>query len=412
MGWLSRLFNAQGSAVGEVTTGELTLEELTGLLGLAHQSSSGEKVTPDAAIKVATVYRCVDLIAGGIKSLPFKVFERIGDAHQDTDHEYNWLFNERANAEMSSADAWQYLMVAKFFYGDGYAELLRARYRNSRIVGWRPLHPNKVEPFRDKPGGTKYYRVTREDGSQDILDVADVIQLTSLGYDGLTSPSPITYAAREAVGNAVAAQKWSGKFFHEGATFDYALKTAARLNESQLKDLRASLAAKANGSRAPLILSGGLEPAQLSINPKDAEILASRLFTVQEICRIFGVPPHMVGHTEKSTSWQSGLEAMGTGFVRYTLLPHLTQIAQEFNYKLWPKRSRYFLEHVTAALERGDVKSRYEAYRSALGRAGEPGWMKINEVRRRENLPPDPDGDALWRPDQAAPELPEGGDDE
>ncbi len=134
--------------------------------------------------------------------------------------------------------------------------------------------------------------------------------------------------------------------------------------------MRASLAAKANGSRAPLILSGGLEPAQLSINPKDAEILASRLFTVQEICRIFGVPPHMVGHTEKSTSWQSGLEAMGTGFVRYTLLPHLTQIAQEFNYKLWPQRSRYFLEHVTAA---SSVATSNPAMKHTAPPLGEPG---------------------------------------
>jgi HK97 family phage portal protein len=141
-------------------------------------------------------------------------------------------------------------------------------------------------------------------------------------------------------------------------------------------------------SRAPLMLTGGLKPAQLTVNQKDAEVLATRLFTVEEICRIFGVPPHMVGHTDKTTSWGSGIEQQGIGFVRYTLQRHLTPIAQELNRKLWPTRSRYFVEHVTAALERGDLKSRYEAYRIAIGRAGEAAWIDEQEIRRLENMAP------------------------
>ena len=124
------------------------------------------------------------------------------------------------------------------------------------------------------------------------------------------------------------------------------------------------------------------------MSAKDAEIIASRMFGVQELCRIFGVPPHMVGHTEKSTSWGTGIEQQGMGFVRYTLQRHLTPIAQELNRKLWPTRAKYFVEHLTAALERGDLKTRYEAYRIAMGRAGEAPWIDANEVRRIENMPP------------------------
>jgi hypothetical protein len=134
-----------------------------------------------------------------------------------------------------------------------------------------------------------------------------------------------------------------------------------------------------------------MEPAQLSVNSKDAEILATRLFTVEEICRIFGVPPFMVGHTDKTTSWGAGVENMGIGFVRYTLQRHLTPIAQELNSKLWPVRQRYFVEHITAALERGDLKARYDAYRTALGRAGERPFISVDEIRRRENMPPNAD---------------------
>jgi HK97 family phage portal protein len=239
------------------------------------------------------------------------------------------------------------------------------------------------------------------------LDSADVIHLPSLGFDGLTSPSPITYAAREAIGTAIAAQENAGKFFSGGANFDYALKTAAKLDNGQLDQLKASLIARAqNGGRGPLILTGGLEPAQLSVNSKDAEILATRLFTVEEICRIFGVPPHMVGHTDKTTSWGSGIEQQGIGFVRYTLQRHLTPIAQEVNSKLWPVRQKYFVEHITEALVRGDLKARYEAYRIALGRAGEQPFMDADEIRRKENMPPNPNlkpngGANAAQPDQA-----------
>jgi len=100
------------------------------------------------------------------------------------------------------------------------------------------------------------------------------------------------------------------------------------------------------------------------------------------------VPPHMVGHTDKTTSWGSGIESQGIGFVRYTLERHLTPMEQELNRKLWPVRERYFVEYIRAALERADLKSRYEAYRIALGRAGEQPWMTTDEIRKLENMAP------------------------
>lgn len=380
----------QAAGENTVTTG-LSAEQLVNLLGLAGSTAAGVSVTPETAMRVSAVYGCVSLIAGAIASLPFSVYER--DVRKKASHEYWWMLNEQANEDMSAYTAWEYLFSSKLFYGDGFAELLRPSVSSSRVIGWRPLHPLRVDPFRAKDGVLRY-RVVREGGKVEVLDSADVIHLPSLGFDGLTSPSPITYAAKEAIGIALAAEGFSAKFFSEGATFDYALKTSSKLDKDQYEVLKASLLAKiGNGrsTRTPLILTGGLEPAQLSVNPKDAEILSTRLFTVEEICRIFGVPPHMVGHTDKTTSWGSGIESQGIGFVRYTLQRHLTPTAQEWNRKLWPTQARYFVEHVTAALERGDLKSRYEAYRIALGRAGEPAFMDANEVRRLENMPPNDD---------------------
>lgn len=376
-------------ALGEnsVTT-NLNYQELANLLGASNMSSSGASVTPETALRVSAVYGCVSRIAGAISTLPLGLFERVGADRQPVEHDYHWMLNERACDEMSAADAWTYLVSSKLFYGDGYAQLLRSSYKSARVIGWKPLHPNRVQPFRDSTTGVKYYRVFPEIGPAFTLNAEDMVQLTSLGYDGLTSPSPITYAAREAIGNALAAQQFSGKLFSEGATFDYALQTDQHLKADQLEGLKASLLARTTNSRAPLILTGGLKPASLSINPKDAEILGTRLFSVEEICRIFGVPPHLVGHTEKTSSWGTGMAEQGGNFVRYTLMTHLVQIAQEFNHRLWPIRQRFFVEHITAALEKGDTKSRYDAYRSALGRAGEQPFMDVDEIRRAENLPP------------------------
>ena len=373
-------------ALGENSTSSLTLSKLTAMIGASAVSSSGASVTADTAMKVSAVYGCVSLIAGAISTLPLGVFQRTAEGRDKADHPYWWLFNEQASEAWTSSAAIEYLISSKLFYGDGFGRLIRSN-RSNQVVGWEPLHPLSVQPFKHE--GRVLYRVTKSGEAPYTLDSSDMIHLPSLGFDGLTSPSPITYAAREAIGTAISAQQFSGQFFAGGANFDYALKTTSKLDAEQLAQLKASLLGRAqNGGRGPLILSGGLEPAQLSVNSKDAEILATRLFTVEEICRVFGVPPHMVGHTDKTTSWGSGIESQGIGFVRYTLQRHLTPMQQELNRKLWPVRERFFVEHITAALERGDLKGRYEAYRIALGRAGEQPFMEPDEIRRLENMPP------------------------
>ena len=383
--------DVQASGQNAVTT-NLTAEQLLTLIGAGTTSAAGVAVTPESAMRVSAVYGCVSLIAGAISTLPLAIYERDGEIRKRADHDYWWLFNEQANPDMTSAAAWEYMLCAKLFYGDAFAELQRPSFSSSRITGWKPLHPQRVQPFKTNDGAL-YYRVQPSVGPAYVLPPDDILHLPSLGFDGLCSPSPITYAAREAIGTALASEEFSARFFSQGSTADIALKHPGKLSDEQINLLRASFVAKYGGgknSRMPLVLTGGIEVESLSINNVDAALLPTRLFTVEEICRIFGVPPHMVGHTEKNSSWGTGMEAQGQGFVRYTLQRHLTSIAQELNRKLWPTRSRFFVEHITAALERGDLKSRYEAHRIALGRAGEMPWMDTDEVRRIENLPPNP----------------------
>jgi HK97 family phage portal protein len=373
-------------ALGENSSGSMSMGELANLLGAAHRSSSGAAVTAETGMRVSAAYGCMSLVAGAIATLPIGIYERMGNERDSADHEYWWMLNELASDGWTASAAWEAVMLSKLSHGDGFGEWLRASPYSNRVIGWKPLKRQSVQPFKD--GKSVYYRISPDDGPSYVLDRADVIHLPSLGFDGLTSPSPLTYAALEAIGTALAAQEYTGRFLAGGGNFDYALKTASKLDKAQLEQLKASLIARAqNGGRGPLILSGGLEPAQVSVNSKDAEILATRLFTVEEICRVFGVPPVMVGHGTAVSNYGTGVEQQGIGFTRYTLQRHLTPIQQELNSKLWPVRQRYFVEYITAALERGDLKARYDAYRIALGRAGEMPFMTADEVRRRENMP-------------------------
>lgn len=376
----------------------LTVDQLASMLGASTLTAAGVAVTPEIALRVSAVYACVSLVAGAVSSLPLPIYERgEEDARRRAKHDYWWFLNEQANEDCTAAAAMEYIVASKLFYGDGFARLLRPNPFTNRVIGWMPLHPSRVEPFRD--GGMLLYRVTERDGKQTVYDKSDILHFPSLGFDGLRSPSPITYAARESIGTGLAAEEYSARFYSQGSTHDIALKSAKGLTPEQGEVLRASYLAKYGGgknSRVPLILTGGLEVEKLSITPHDASLLPTRQFTVEEICRVIGVPPFMVGATDKQSSWGTGVSVMGKGFVRFTLRTrHLTPIQQELNRKLWPNRERYFVEFNTNALERDDTKTRFESYRIALGRAGEPGFMTANEARRLENMEPITGGDAL-----------------
>lgn len=378
----------------------LNADQLAQLLGASVSSAAGSVVTPETALRQSTVYACVSLIAGAISTLPIGIYERTENTRKAAKHDYWWMLNEQAFSEMSTSTAMEYFVASRLFYGDAFGLLIRPSQYTNRVIGWEPIHPMRVQPFRDfeDPARPIYYRVTDAAGGVKVYDKADILHVPSLGFDGLRSPSPITYAAREAIGTALAAEEYSARFYSQGSTYDIALKTKSTLGEEQANQLRASYVARQGGgknNRIPLILTGGLEVEKLSITPADAALLPTRQFGVEEICRIFGVPPYMAGATVNSTSFGTGIEQQGIGFVKYTLRRHLTPIEQELNRKLWPNRERYFAEYDTASLERGDFKTRMEGYRTAIGRAGEPGWISPNEVRNRENMEPIEGGDAI-----------------
>ncbi len=366
----------------------LSAQELANML--TGGPSATPAVTEATAMRVSAVYACVALIAGAISTLPMPVYQRTEQGRERTSHPYFWLLNESPNDEISAAVFWEYLVSSRLFYGDCFAEILRPSFRSSSVTGFMPHHPYRVLPFRDQRMAL-WYRVTDLNGTVRTVHPADMIHVPSLGFDGLRSPSPITHAARQAVGTALSADEYNSRFFTNGARPDFALKAPGDISKEQAELLRSTWANRHGGvanSHLPAVLTGGLEVEQLSLSAVDSQILATSMFQVEQIARVMGVPPHMIGHTDKSTSWGAGVENMGRGFVKFTLKRDLVKFEQEFNRKLWPIRERLFVRFDLADIERGDLKSENEALRIAIGRAGEPGWMTPDEVRREKNLAP------------------------
>ena len=374
----------------DVRKGTELFEWLTGGL-----SSAGVAVTEQTAMRVSAVYACVNLIGGAIASLPLPIYQRTPDGRERARHDYWWLLNEQPNVQMSAAVFWEWMSASCLLLGDAFAEIER---RGPEAVAFHPRHKSRVKVVRAE--GRLWYQVTDDDGAKRLLDQDDMLHIPGAGFDGLNGMSQIRHALRNPAGIALAADEYSASFFGNGARPDFALEVEGNVSAEQQDMIRKAWVERYSGvknAHLPALLTGGMKVHELTMNAEDAQLIETRRFQVEDIARIFGVPPHMVGHTSASTSWGTGIEQQSIGFVKYTLQRHLVKFEQELNRKLWPTRERYFVEFATAGLERGDYKSRNEGYRIALGRAGEPGWLTVNEVRRLENMPPVEGGDQLTK---------------
>lgn len=367
-------------------------------------SAAGVNVTPQLAMQVSAVYACVRLIAGAIASLPLHIYRRTDDGRERVDHDYWWLLNEQPCPSFTAHSMWEWVVWQVLLRGDGIGMLYRGRSGLSATVQQIiPLKREQVTIYRHGERKERLgYRVSGEVNGQAghfDLDQDDVLHLPNFGFDGVSSPSVISLAARQAVGIAYQSDQFAGKFYGSGAHVQYAVTTAKEMSAEQQAEFReAFVAAYGSGqgpTGRPLILTEGLDIKEMSMTAVDAQLLEARRFNVTDIARAFGVPPHMIGETTASTSWGSGIEQMGIGFVVHTLRPHLSRFQDELNRKLWPRSLRLFCEWNVDGLMQGDSKAEAEYLSKALGGPGTQGWMTRNEVRRLKNLPPVEGGDTI-----------------
>ncbi|HEY8593299.1 MAG TPA: phage portal protein [Sphingomicrobium sp.] len=345
-----------------------------------------------AAVGLTATWACVTLIAGTIASLPLFVYrtDAKGTRTVARDHSLFALLRGSPNADQSAVEFWDFMSASVELAGNGYAPIDRS---GDRIVALSPINPDGVRIER-REMGRLWYRWS-EDGRVREVPQEQMLHLRGPGGGPLGGASPLA-KCRQAFNAALSAQHAAAATFRNGVRPSGVLTQEARFSSAEIRaEAEALIQEKFVGSMnagRPMLLDGGLKWEQLSINPEDAQLLETRRFSVEEVCRIFGVPPHMIGHNEKSTSWGSGLEQQTIGFVIYTLRRRLKRIEAALEKQLLTPAERaagMTIEFNLEGLLRGDSKGRAEFYRTMTG----IGAMTINEVRAKENLPPVTGGD-------------------
>lgn len=362
-------------------------------------TDAGVLVSQETAMKVSAVYACVNLIAKSIASLPLKVYRRKpnGDAVEVPDTLPYYLLHDEPNPAMTSSVWREYLTANVLLHGNAYAVI--GRNAANQVIDLFPVPARTVTPKR--VNGRNQYTVDLGDGTVEVFDQSDMLHVPGLGFDGLSGKSVITWASRQAIGLALATEQHGSKLFANGARLGVVLKHPKNLSEAAQHRLKAQFDQQHGGlSHAfrTLVLEEGLDVANISMTSEDAQFLETRRFQVEDIARFFGVPPHMIGHTDKQTSWGTGVEQNTLGFLIFTIIPWLTRFEQEFNRKLFP-RSPFYAQFKHQGLMRGDSKARSDYYASGH----QNGWLTVNEIRKMEDLPPVPGGDTLFVQTNLAP---------
>lgn len=368
--------------------------ELDAALRAGAVSGSGMAVTPDSAMRVAAVYACVRIISGAVATLPLHIKRRVdARTREDASDAPIWqLLRRRPNRWQTPSQFRRMLQAHLLLRGNAYAMIVRSRGTVQALI---PLHPDRVEVAQgDDLALTFLY--TRPDGRRLRLPQDEVLHLVGLTLDGVRGVSPIAYA-RETIGLALAMEDHGATTFRNGARVSGVLKHPQKLGPEAVANLKAGLEAfRAGGDQdgKHLILEEGMDYARIAMTAEDAQWIESRKFSRTDIAMFFGVPPHMIGDTEKSTSWGTGIEQQSIGFVAYTLEDHLTMWEEAIDRDLIGADDLLYARFNRAALVKGDIKARWEAYVKGL----QWGVYSPNEIRALEDQNPRDGGDVYYPP--------------
>lgn len=357
----------------------------------SHATPSGSSVSPDSSLKLSAVWACVRLRAQTISSLPLHL--RAEDKTHARAHPLYRLLHSSPNADMTASEFWEAQLASLDLWGNAFVQIAR---EGRRVVSLSPLNPEKVVVVRDSYGALTYEYTSG--GSVTTYSDEDILHLKGFTLDGIMGLSPIQFAA-ETMGGLMDANRAAAREFQNGLKVGGFLKTGAvTLQKEQRDRLRDSLSLFGRPENAGkwMVLEAGMEPASaegIRMNPADAQLLESRYFGIEEICRAFGVPPQLIGHTDKASSWASSLEQTNMGFLTYSLRPTLVRIEQAIAKKLLlpEERDKYRPKFSVEGLLRADSAARAGFYSQML----QNGVMSRNDVRSLEDLPPVEGGDAL-----------------
>ena len=377
-------------------------DELDSYLRGGELTASGAAVTPESAMRVGAVYGCVRLRASVVATMPLQVHRRLDARTREdaSDTPLGRLLRRRPNRWQTPSQFRRMLQAHVMLRGNAYALVTRSLFGARDVTELVPLAPDRVQ-CRQLDDLSLEYTYNRRAGGTVVLGQGDIMHLVGLTLDGVTGVSPITYA-RETIGMSLAQERAGATMFHNGARASLVLEHPNKIGKEAQALLRASLDEyRSGGDREgkALILEEGMKVGNLAMTAEDAQWIESRKFSRSDIAMFFGVPPHMIGDTDKSTSWGTGIEAQTQGFLTFTAEDDLTMWEEAITRDLIVEpTSPLYARFNRAALVRGDIKARTAAYASAL----QWGWMSPNEVRELEDRNPRPEGDAYYDPPNTA----------
>ena len=351
-------------------------------------STAGKAVNERSAMQMTAVYSCVRILSEAIAGLPLHLYMYTEDGNKvkAVEHPLYRLLHDEPNPEMSSFVFRETLMTHLLLWGNAYAQIIRNG--KGEVVALYPLMPNKMTVDRDTCGKLYYsYQRSNEEAIQSkdskvILKPSDVLHIPGLGFDGLVGYSPIAMA-KNAIGMAIACEEYGAKFFSNGASPGGVLEHPGTIKDPQrIRESWQSTFGGSGNANKIAVLEEGMKFTPIGIAPEQAQFLETRKFQIDEIARIFRVPPHMVGDLDKSSF--SNIEQQSLEFVKYTLDPWVVRWEQSIARSLLTpeEKKTYFAKFNLDGLLRGDYQSRMQGY--AIGRQN--GWMSANDIRELENL--------------------------
>ena len=360
------------------------------------QSTSGKRVNEHSAMQMTAVYSCVRILSEAIASLPLQFYRYAADGSKEkaVDHPLYFLLHDEPNPEMTSFVFRETLMTHLLLWGNAYSQIIRNG--KGDIMALYPLMPDRMTVDRDEHGRLYYEYVVyeadnvagrdgtngRQTGKVVRLSSQDVLHIPGLGFDGLVGYSPIAMA-KNAIGMAIACEEYGAKFFANGAAPSGVLEHPGTLKDpSRVRESWQSTFGGSSNANKVAVLEEGMKYTPISISPNQAQFLETRKFQINEIARIFRVPPHMIGDLERSSF--NNIEQQSLEFVKYTLDPWVSRWEQAMVRALLTpeEKKRYFFKFNVDGLLRGDYQSRMQGYATAR----QNGWMSANDIRELENM--------------------------
>ena len=347
-------------------------------------SATGKTITVNKAMRLAACWSCVRLISETIATLPLGLYMREADGGRKvaSDNDLHWIINTNPNSRMTAVQFWEAVVASMLLRGNAFVEIVRI---GSRIVALEFLLPNRMD-LDVADNGEILYRYREKNGQLRDIAASDMMHIPAFSLDGQIGLSPIAYGA-DVFGAAMSAEDVAGSTFKNGMHQTVAFEVNKTLTPKQRDDFRdyvQRISGAMNAGKSP-VLEEGVSAKVIGINPVDAQLLESREYSAEEICRFYMVDPTLAGYSDKASNWGTGLEQKLLRFLTFTLRSYMRRIEEGINRKLLTptQRRQIYSEFSIEGLLRADSAGRATLYSQMV----QNGIYTRDECRMKENLP-------------------------